>query len=518
MLGREAERLTRRPPDADTRRVAAVVRQQEMNTTHLIETALGLAMGLVDAVTRTTITHSRRRPTVRRRSAPLAVLLILAVAQAHGQWNIAHFGTGQLTSPFDVRIGKARNDGTNRVYVSERNGRITEWSYTSGNWSMTVVVPTVVSLALMAIGDVHNDGTNRLYYAEFNKLGDLHEVTWTGTDWARTTIDQNRSSLNIFIGPGRNDGRQRLYVGGMATTSPSNPYVGLWEYTWQAGSWQKLQLHGIAMEGRGAVGNVRNDGVMRVLGNGVGNAPSFFHDFAWNGSAYASFPIDVANYGLAPDPVDVGYTRNDGIVRVVANTQQGKREYTWNGSSWQNATFDPLNRRGDMRVARLKSDGLYRIYATHAGTTTPKPPLTEFGWDAASSRYVGNTVVDAITGATAMIDSGNGRNDGVARLYAPDYAGGEMLEITSTEPLVYAAPRDDLVIVSIEPAANAISLLLSNLTEYCEYRVEVTPNLGQQTWSNAGWFAASAPVAVWSNRLEYGRSFYRVIGRPQRDP
>ena len=447
----------------------------------------------------------------------MVVLGFLAAAQAHGQWNVAHFGTGQLTNPFDVRIGKARNDGINRVYVSERNGRITEWSHASGNWSKMIVVPAVSNLALIAIGDVHNDGTNRLYYSEFNKLGDLHEVTWTGTGWSRTTIDQNRSSMNIFIGPGRNDGRQRLYVGGLVTTSPVNPYPGLWEYTWSAGSWQKLQLHGTAMEGRGAVGDVRNDGVMRVLGNGAGSAPSFFYDYTWSGSSYASSPIDVASYSLAPDPTDLGYTRNDGTVRVVANTQQGKREYTWNGSAWQKINVDTLSRRGDMRVMRLKSDGRYRIYTTHAGTATPKPPLTEFSWNAASAGYASSTVVDAVTGATAMLDAGNGRNDGVARLYAPDYAGGEMLEITSTDPFVYATPRNDLVIADITPTDTGTVLLFSNLTAHCEYRVETTPNLGQ-SWSNTASFAALASSATWTNSLETPRRFYRAVGSPQKEP
>ena len=452
-----------------------------------------------------------------RRLYAVTFFLLLATHSAHGQWTVAHFGTGQLSSPFDVRIGKARNDGTNRVYVSERNGRITEWYCASGSWSKMIVVPAVSNLALLAIGDVHNDGTNRLYYTEFHKLGDLYEVVWTGTGWNRTSIDSDRSSLNLFIGPGRNDGRQRLYVGGASTTSPSNPYVGLWEYTWTTGSWQKVQLHGTAMEGRGVVGNLRNDGVMRVLGNGVGSAPSFFYDYTWGGASYASFPVDVASYALAPDPTDLGFTRNDSKIRVVANTQQGKREYTWTGTAWQNLTFDTLNRRGDIRVARLKSDGRYRIYTTHAGATTPKPPLTEFAWSDVTSRYVSNTVVDAVTGATAMMTAGNGRNDGVARLYAPNYAGGEMLEITSTDPFLYANPREDLTITGITSMDQRIVLSFSNLTAHCDYRVEATVALGQP-WSNTASFAASAGWATWTNGLESSQKFFRAVGRPPQEP
>jgi len=445
----------------------------------------------------------------------IATVFLLAVAQAHGQWNVAHFGSGQLTYPFDVRVAKARNDSTNRVYVSERNGRITEWNYGTGSWSKTVVVSAVSNLALMAIGDVRNDGTNRLYYAEYNKWGDLHEVTWTGTNWSRITIDQDRSSLNIFIGDGRNDGRQRLYVGGASTSSPSNPFVGLWEYTWSAGSWQKLQLHATGADGRGTVGNLRNDGVMRVLGNGIGNSPSFFYDFTWSGSSYASFPIDVASYALSPDPTDVGCPRNDRTVRVVANTQQGKREYTWNGSAWQSLTFDPLNRRGNMRVARLKSDGLYRIYTSHS--STPAIPLKEFSWNPSTSQYASNTVVDAVTGATAMFDAGNGRNDGVARLYAPNYAGGELLEITSDSPYVYAAPDGGLRLNGLSVGTGTVRVSVTNLTARCEYRVRrASDHLAD--WQQVGAFTATGTSTNWLDAPTNGAAFYQVLGRPQPDP
>ena len=199
-----------------------------------------------------------------RRSSALAVLLLLAAVQARGQWNVAHFGTNQLTNPFEVQVGKARNDGT-----------------------------------------------NRLYYAEFHDRGGLREVTWTGTAWNNSTIDQNRRSLNIFIGPGR--------------------------------------------------------------------------------------------------------------------------------------------------------------------------------------------------------------NDGVARLYTPNYAGKEMLEITSTNPLIYATPRQDLALGINVPTANEVILQLTNLTAQCAYRIEVTPDLTQPL-SNAASFTASSPCATWSNHVESSREFYRARGLPQEEP
>ncbi len=51
-----------------------------------------------------------------------AVLLIAAPRSVRMQRNVEAFGSGSLTKPFDVKVGKARSDSLNRVYVSERNG------------------------------------------------------------------------------------------------------------------------------------------------------------------------------------------------------------------------------------------------------------------------------------------------------------------------------------------------------------------------------------------------------------
>ncbi len=115
--------------------------------------------------------------------------------------------------------------------------------------------------------------------------------------------------------------------------------------------------------------------------------------------------------------------------------------------------------------------------------------------------YTDEVIVDGMTGATAKLDAGNGRR--VARLYAPDYDGGRILEMTSTEPLVYATLQSDLMIVGREFIAERAALLLSNLTARCEYRVETASDL-METWPNTSSFTASSPVTTWSNTLNQG--------------
>ena len=106
------------------------------------------------------------------------LLFCFTVTAARAQWSVESFGAGQLTQPFEVKVGKARNDGINRVYVTERNGNVTEWTHTGSVWSKTVVATGIKNLALLAIGDARNDGTNRIYYTEYNSAGALHEAEW----------------------------------------------------------------------------------------------------------------------------------------------------------------------------------------------------------------------------------------------------------------------------------------------------------------------------------------------------
>ena len=89
-------------------------------------------------------------------------LSIVSFSPAVAQWDVRTFGTGVLTNVFDVKVGDARNDGTNRVYVSERNGRVIEWTYTQAGWSNKLVAASVKNLALLAIGAVRGDDSNRL--------------------------------------------------------------------------------------------------------------------------------------------------------------------------------------------------------------------------------------------------------------------------------------------------------------------------------------------------------------------
>ena len=420
---------------------------------------------------------------------------------AAAQWSVQSFGSGLLTNVFEVKVGDARNDGTNRVYVSERNGRVIEWTYTGAGWTNTLVARYVTNLALVAIGDVRGDGTNRLYYTEFKTNGALHEVRWTGSAWATSVVDNTYQSLCLFAGAGRNDGVKHLYVG--TSGNASHLGQGLWEYTYTTGVWSKVCLHTNDMEGSDAVGDLCNDGTNRVLAN-----TSVLDSYKWAGTNYMTAAID--HRAVGPDPTDIGKVHNDGRTCVVVNTSTGRLEYVYSGGAWVTNRIDVTGKRGDILVARLKSDGLRRVYSTY---TTSKGPVREFTWDAGSGTYLTGIVVDAVSGATAKLAAGDGRNDGVARLYAPNYAGGSVLEITSTNPFVYPVPRSDLSLAGLACTNGSPVLAITNMTAACDYTVERLPDLAG-AWSNAAAaFTANASATNWADAQASGRAFYRVVGR-----
>ena len=175
--------------------------------------------------------------------------------------------------------------------------------------------------------------------------------------------------------------------------------------------------------------------------------------------------------------------------------------------------MDATNQRGDVFVTRLKADGLYRAYVTYTGNGPPKGPVREFTWNPGTASYTTSVVVDAITGATAKLAVGNGRNDGVTRLYTPDYAGGRMLEITSTNAFLYAEPRADLTIVGVSVPNGTLRLVITNLTVTCDYEVARTLDL-QKGWSTSHVFTAASAVTNWNDATATNQAFYRIRGRP----
>jgi hypothetical protein len=346
--------------------------------------------------------------------------ILVTVTVLFAGWKVDTIGPCPTLFSYDVEIAKGRNDDTNRLYVSTRNGGIYEWTYRASRWNVTTVKTGVVNIANITVGDGRGDNVKRLYFSEFRDTGDLYEATWNTNSWNVTRIDTSVRSLNIFTGRARSDSVSRLYVG--------NAQTGLWEYSYNGGVWNKTRICADGGEGNGVIGNLRNDGVVRIASNG-----RRMSELTWSGIKFDSLSIDTTT--LWPDPLLCGDLRGDGVNRILANSNKGRIEFVYSSGSWVRTVIDPTVQRGDILIAKLKVDGVSRAYSnfTAQGTTKPAGPVKEYRWN---GTYHSNNVIDAVSGATASLAVGTGRNDKVVRLYAPHYSTGKIYEITNDTPFV----------------------------------------------------------------------------------
>ncbi len=355
-----------------------------------------------------------------------AIGVFFACNSLFAQWNTTVIGTMPGTNALGIAMADGRNDGVNRVYATT-DTEIYEWSYNGTSWTSTLVTtglsPTLLSIAA---GDGRNDGTTRIYFVDWATGGALYEATWNGSSWNTLTIGTppgGTHSSGVTLGSGRNDGVTRVYTLGS---------YGVYEYSWNGSSWNQLAVANNWSETNGFVGDARNDGTDRLIFNASCNWES-----TWNGSSYTTVGLSPCGSSQSADAVEIGTGRNDGVNRVYVNTEvAGRIEYTWNGSAYTATTIRPTGHRGDIHLAQLHSDQQTRVYMTNASHgIVPAGDLMEYTWNSTTSQWSQtSTVLSAVSGATSFIEAGDGRNDNVIRLYAPNFSTGEILEITSTTP------------------------------------------------------------------------------------
>ena len=355
----------------------------------------------------------------------LTILCLVSFILDAQEWQSMEIGTCPTPNSYDVAIADGRNDGVNRLYVTTSKGGVYEWSYTNGSWQMTeTLMNDAAGLVPIYAGDGRNDGVIRIYFGEFSRTGRIMEASWNGQNFNVQEIAADHQCLGLIIGDARNDGVNRLY-----TTSVNE---GLREWTWR-GQWQISSSWTETGEGNPDIGDAQNDGMPRLYSPSSTTLESSYQNGQFHNSA-----VDAVN--TWPDAMQIARGRNDGINRIYTNATGnmggGRKEVSWNGSNWDIEIIEPKAHRGDIHVARLKADGKYRVYLTTSKYFKGAAgPLDEYEWDGQKWMKTG-VVMSAQSGATAMLTSGDGRNDRVERLYAPHWSTGGIYEISNRNPFV----------------------------------------------------------------------------------
>ncbi|MCI0636836.1 MAG: hypothetical protein L0206_23410 [Actinobacteria bacterium] len=280
--------------------------------------------------------------------------VVLVVGGGGASWSAREIGsTGARNNT--VLVGPGRDDGVNRVYAGTvTTGRIYEFSRDGNSWGNRVDIGGSVSGAEihnLGMGPGRGDGRIRIYAC--SRDGVLYELTYTDPGWRTDTVgrDNGGDCTHAIVGDGRNDGRNRLY----ATRGDE-----VWEYTWRGAAerWRGVRVgrvsrgiaHGLAL-GPGRGGRRAH---VYVASTGSGSWEATYEGGDWRMNRMGDSG-DVRN-------ISFGHGRDDGVVRVYAGTLQGIREFTWRNGNWRLRSIQTATGIIHTYVLPGRNDGVDRLY------------------------------------------------------------------------------------------------------------------------------------------------------------
>lgn len=369
--------------------------------------------------------------TVKNRKRKIFILLTMILINL-GWPGWVRKTVGTYSDFCNVKIGDGRNDGVQRVYCGCSNGHVVEWSFNNyrNTWEMVDCgkVPSESDNGIISlwVGNGRGDGLNRVYSTCSD--GNIYEFTYSDRAWEMKDLGSpGFLYTGITTGKARNDNRDRIYAGGYD--------LPVCEYTWDGSSWNK---NDVSSEKRYiwplAIAQGRNDGIERIYCPDW--SASCLIEYTWNGSNYEEV---IINSSKSLVKTVVGSGRNDGINRVYASGYFGHiYEFTYSSNGWEKMDIHPdatdLSRYG-LCLGRTKIDGRIRLYSG-----ANNGDISEHSWDGNSWS---DSAVDAITGATAYLAVGEGRNDDTVRIYATN-RNSQLYEFTNTSPFV----KDSMSIIN----------------------------------------------------------------------
>lgn len=222
-------------------------------------------------------------------------------------------------------------------------------------------------------------------------------------DWMRDTVGLYSRYYEVKIGDGRNDGVQRVYC------CCYNGHVVEW--TFNGTDWEMIDCGSVPLSADYrlislCIGDGRRDGINRIYS---ACADGYVYEFSYDGGGWSMDCLNPPGVFYAGQVID--QPRNDDTLRVCAggwNTPV--REYTWNGSDWESLDVSSGNRYvWPLDIAQGRNDGVNRIYAPDWYLYY----LREYSWN--GSGYDELTISAPQRLVKAVV--GQGRNDGLNRVY-----------------------------------------------------------------------------------------------------
>ena len=265
-----------------------------------------------------------------------------------GEWKTQYGSTDDLCHIEGIVIGKARNDGVNRVYGSGLG--VAEFYYNSDSWHGGDLGNEISSwVEGLVLGDARNDGHIRMYVPEV--VGGIFELSYNYGDWDAMEIDTGGQWVEkLVVTDGRNDGILRLYAS-------IDDHV--YEYSWSENTWKvedcgTFDVYNFADM---CAGDGRNDNKNRIyLASSKGIYEVSYVDQNWQ-------HITVSD-SVTVSHIIIANGRNDGINRLYTGGSKGVGEYTYSGSWVKTSNIETSYKVNGLAVGDGRNDGVNRIYVT----------------------------------------------------------------------------------------------------------------------------------------------------------
>ena len=372
---------------------------------------------------------------------------------------------------YEIKIGDGRNDGINRLYSATYDGHLLEWTYntTTYEWDMVNCggVPGAnpsgnTRIISIWIEEGRNDGLNRIYGAAVD--GNNYEFSYntSSNDWEMNSFGSNSFQTGVVVGDSRNDGINRVITSGAS--------VQVKDYTWDNNSWSSINVSNSSLDiWPSFIGEGRNDDLNRIYAPDW--SQNYLREYTWNGSSYDQNQISTDKSSVK---AIVGSGRNDDIYRVYTAEWYGHiTEFSWNGSEWdQNDIMEGQganHSRYGLCFGKTHADDINRLYSVAQLGGLREHTYEEGEWS--------DETIDAISGATADLTVGDGRNDNINRVYVAG-ANGNLYEYTHSDfdNLHMLSDLPDILVTNESYITNLNDYFAHDLGEDIEYSIVEVSN------------------------------------------
>ncbi len=341
---------------------------------------------------------------------PMRISWLIALAAARivsaepvSDMSVVRLGEGMRVKSDGLFIFQSGGTAGHFLVEQAWDGDARLWRFINGVWKSERLYKGLGQCFSPLVYDFDGDGAYSVFIGSWEKAAGVHEIPLqkdgrpSGIIRILPGSDACGKILCLRVGDGRGDGLARLYVGSEENGG------GLHEFTWKQGiGWTRIRIH-TGHVGEFAIGDGRGDGVRRIY---AGDRDGQLYEFTWRKNHWQKQDVPLPAKNVRT--VALGDGRGDSKPRLYVNAGSGSFEVEYGDGQWHARRIGRDGARYYFAIGRTAGE--------KPGVYSPVQGVGLFEWRWRNGAY-SETQVDAVTSATGQVAVGDGRGDGIQRLY-----------------------------------------------------------------------------------------------------